>query len=53
VIVRLAISIAPSEKYTCGTAKIGTRGQASKLIVLILHGAGTYLYMKRIMPSVR
>src|SRR5258707_9200726 len=29
----LAISIALSERYTCGTAKIGTRGEVSKFII--------------------
>src|SRR5713226_4154580 len=29
----LAISIALSERYTCGTANIGTRGEVSKFIV--------------------
>jgi hypothetical protein len=33
--VRLAISVAFSEGCTCGTAKIGTRGEASKFIVLL------------------
>jgi hypothetical protein len=35
----LANSIASSERYTCGTAKIGTCGEASKFIILLLHGA--------------
>src|ERR1700676_39819 len=33
--VRLAISVAFSEGCTCGTAKIGTRGEASKFIFLL------------------
>jgi hypothetical protein len=36
--VRLAISVAFSEGCTCGTAKIGTRGEASKFIFLLRAG---------------
>jgi hypothetical protein len=49
---RLAFSIALSEGYTCGTAKIGTRGEVSKFIGVLLPTAG-YPYRIRIMPSVR
>jgi hypothetical protein len=53
LIVRLAISITLSERYTCGNANIGTRGEASNFILLTLYGAGIYLYMNRITQSVR
>ena len=53
LIVRLEISIALSETYTCGTAKIGTRDEVSKFIILLLHGAGIYSYRNRSMRSVR
>jgi hypothetical protein len=36
LIFRLAFSLALSEGYTCGTAKIGTRGEVSKFIGVLL-----------------
>jgi hypothetical protein len=36
LIFRLAFSIALSEGYTCGTAKIGTREEVSKFIGVLL-----------------
>jgi hypothetical protein len=53
LIFRLAISIALSEGHSCGTAKIGTRDEVSKFMVLLLQSAGVYLYRNGIMPSVR